>query len=223
MLALSTYHFINIMGNKIKKNVISYMETETNKMIIFLINKTINLEDLEKFNLDEIFIIKRNGDKIETIDINAALVNEIVIDISLKLQKNLKYLEKGQIEKLSFKDDFLTEFNTGKKGKGIYYKVPMGVMFDNPILSNFGARVPIKYSLVGDIGVNFENEIKSYGINSSVLEIYLVVEINEKIILPLITKEIKVKSSTPIAYKIIFGEIPEYYLSSDDKIVIPVE
>ena len=59
------------------------METETNKMISFLINKTIKVEDLEKFNLDKIFIIKRNGDKIETIDINAALVNEIVIDIPL--------------------------------------------------------------------------------------------------------------------------------------------
>ena len=99
----------------------------------------------------------------------------------------------------------------------------MGVMFDNPILSNFGAKIPIKYSLVGDIGVNFENKIKNYGINSSVLEIYLVVEITEKIILPLITKEIKVKSSTPIAYKVIFGEIPDYYFKGEDKIVIPVE
>ena len=227
LLILASNIWIDKFGNKLKKNIINYVETEVYKIASYVVNKSVDLEDIYKFNIDKLFIINRNSDdKIESIDFNTVLVNAIIIDISKKIQLNLKYLEKGQIEKLAFKDDFLTEFNFDKKGSGMFYKVPMGAMFNNPILANYGPKIPIKYSLIGNIGADFENTIKSYGLNSSLFEVNLKITITENIILPFVSKKIKIDSSMPIAMKIIQGEIPSYYYGknvSTDKIVIPVE
>ena len=49
-----------------------------------------------KFDIDKLFIITRNDNNIiESIDFNTVLVNAIIIDISKKIQVNLKHLEKG--------------------------------------------------------------------------------------------------------------------------------
>lgn len=227
LIILATYICLDKFGDKLKNNIINYVETEVYKIASYVINKSIDLNDIDKFDLNELFIITKNNDNIiESIDFNTVLVNSIIVDVSKKIQTNLKHLEKGQIEKLSFKDDFLTEFNFDKKGNGMFYKIPMGVMFNNPILANFGPRIPIKYNLIGNIGANFENSIKSYGLNSSLFEVNLKIVITENIILPFVSKQIKIESTMPIAIKIIQGEIPKYYYGNKvdtDKIVIPVE
>lgn len=227
LIIFATFLWLDKFGDRLKKNIINYVETEVYKVASYIINKSVDLDDVYKFDIDKLFIITRNDNNIiESIDFNTVLVNAIIIDISKKIQVNLKHLEKGQIEKLAFKNDFLTEFNFDKKGDGMFYKVPMGVMFDNPILANFGPKIPIKYNLIGNIEANFENTIKSYGLNSSLFEVNLKITITENIILPFVSKKIKIDSSMPIAMKIIQGEIPTYYYGqkvNTDKIVIPVE
>lgn len=227
LLFLAAYLWLDKFGSRLKNNIMNYIETEVYKVASYIINKSVNLEHIYKFDLEKLFIITKNENNIiETIDFNTVLVNEIIIDISKKIQTNLKYLEKGQIEKLTFKDDFLTEFNFDKNGEGMFYKVPMGVMFNNPILANFGPRIPIKYNLIGNIGANFENTIKSYGLNSSIFEVNLKITVTENIIMPFVSKKIEIESKMPIAIKIIQGEIPSYYYGqkvNTDKIVIPVE
>jgi sporulation protein YunB len=199
LIIFATFLWLDKFGDRLKKNIINYVETEVYKVASYIINKSVDLDDVYKFDIDKLFIITRNDNNIiESIDFNTVLVNAIIIDISKKIQVNLKYLEKGQIEKLAFKNDFLTEFNFDKKGDGMFYKVPMGVMFDNPILANFGPKIPIKYNLIGNIGANFENTIKSYGLNSSLFEVNLKITVTENIILPFVSKKIKIDSKNNI-------------------------
>lgn len=45
----------------------------------------------------------------------------------------------------------------------------------------------------------------------------LVIEIKQQIMLPLISKKIKIINDIPISYKVINGKIPEYYSGSLSK------
>ena len=60
-------------------------------------------------------------------------------------------------------------------------------------------------------------KIKEYGINNCLIEMNLVIEIKQQIMLPLISKKIKIINDIPISYKVINGKIPEYYSGSLSK------
>ena len=70
-------------------------------------------------------------------------------------------------------------------------------------------------------------KIKEYGINNCLVEIYILLEVNVKVLLPIISDDIVIKNEIPISYKIINGQIPSYYggnLSKNSNIyALPLE
>ena len=52
-----------------------------------------------------------------------------------------------------------------------------------------------------------------YGINNALITLNIDVEVNAKIILPIVSDDIHIDASIPIAMKVIQGKIPEYYLN----------
>ena len=54
---------------------------------------------------------------------------------------------------------------------------------------------------------------QSYGINNSVITVYVNIKVNEQVLLPLSTKRNTVSNDIPIAIKVIQGNIPNYYFN----------
>ena len=59
------------------------------------------------------------------------------------------------------------------------------------------------------------------------LETNINIEINQLVVLPIATKEMKITSSVPIAMKLVQGTVPNYYFNGIDRnsntITIPTE
>lgn len=183
-----------------------------------VINNYITKNEIMNIDLNKLFIIKRDGsNEIKTIDFNTVEANKLMLSISTKIQKNLKYIEYGDIDKVDFKDELMKNYNNFDKG--VFYEIPIGVATKNPLFANIGPKIPIKFSVVGNISTRLENKIKSYGINNGMLEIILHIKLTEKIIIPFISKKITINEELPIALKIIQGDIPDYYLNSVSKIL----
>ena len=53
--------------------------------------------------------------------------------------------------------------------------------------------------------------IKPYGINNALIEVSIKIEIEQQILLPLVSRRIKVDTNIPVALKIIPGKVPDYY------------
>lgn len=204
ILVVSLIWCFKYIGISLTDKVESYAEAEVRKIITLVVTKSVSNEVIDSFNTNDIFIENNN-----TVDFNSVNINKIVAIVNRNLKQNLSDLESGKIE--LEQNTFLPD--KSKLKKGIIYEVPSGIIFNNPILSNIGPKIPVKLHLIGDIVTGVETHVTDYGINNAIIELDLVMTIHEQMVLPFSKKEIEIKESIPIAIKMIQGKVPNYYSS----------
>lgn len=222
MMALK---FINLKVNPV---LFDFAELESRKLASIIINNAISKNVTQNIDINELFLITRddNGD-IKTIDFNPITVNKILTETTNSVQVNLKYIEQGKVELLDLSTNSLIDYDIDKLKQGIIYEIPSGVIFGNSFLSNIGPKIPVKFSLVGDIVSYINTKITNYGINNALIEVNIILELSEQVILPFVTNKIEIKSSIPVALKLIQGSVPDYYLNgigqNSTSIALPIE
>lgn len=212
---LLSFKFIN---TKISPVLISYAQLELTKFSNLVINNAVAAEVSDKIDISELFIISKNDDgEIKTIDFNPLVVNKLLTLITSNIQKNLRYIEQGNIDKLNMEQSELSNYNVSKLKKGIIFEIPSGIVFNNAMLVNLGPKIPVKLSLVGDIISNVNTKVTNYGINNAMIEVSINIKLSEQVILPFISQKINIESNIPVAIKLIQGSIPNYYFNGIDK------
>ena len=225
-LIITLILLINFIGNKITPGVISYAETELEKFTTRIINSVISSE-LKNASLEDLFIItKDNNEYIKTIDYNPIVVSSILANITTKVENTLRSVEKGE-NLFELSNDILENYDIEKLKKGIIFEMAITTIFDNPLISNIGPKIPIRISMLGSTNSNLNTKITNYGINNALVEISIVINVKLQIVLPYKTENVSFQNSIPISLKLIQGTVPSYYFSGLDKnsssFVIPVE
>lgn len=118
---------------------------------------------------------------------------------------------KEQIDELFMKLE-KTDFN------GKYFdsqlgvlRMPLGIVTNNVLFSNLGPKIPCKLNVLNNIDMSIKTKIKEYGINNSLIEIYLLINIKSSIINPVIEDKFVKNYEVLIDSKVIEGKIPSYY------------
>lgn len=211
-------YLFNFINSKISPVLMDYAELELKKFSNLVINKAITKEMGEEIDISELFVIGKNKDEqINTIDFNPLVVNKILTNITDSVQKNIKYIEQGDLEKIDIDQTALSNYDLNKLGKGIIFEIPSGIIFNNALLSNIGPKIPVKLNLVGDIVSNINTKVTNYGINNAMIEVSVNMELNEQVLLPFLSKKINLTTNIPIAIKLIQGTVPNYYFNGIDK------
>ena len=189
VILLITYIFLKIFTYRSEPILLDYAKRKSTNMISSLINKSIN-EVLLKCNYENIIEIEKdkNG-KVENLNINNKDVNEILYLTTDNILNNIELLEKNKL---------------------LLY-VPIGVIHNIPILVNIGPKIPFKIEILSSTNNDTFTKVKEYGINSSIVEVYLNVNIQLQVILPFTSEIIDVNKQLLLDSKIIQGDIPEYY------------
>ncbi len=91
--------------------------------------------------------------------------------------------------------------------------IPFGYFFSRNMFLSDGIKVPINLDVVGSHSVDISVLATPYGINSSVVEIFLDVTINVQITIPFQEEAIVCKQSIPLSVEIINSDVPEYYFN----------
>lgn len=194
---------INIFSNTVLPIFMDYTVSKMRNISTTLINNTISNELANLKSIDEMIIVtKGSDDEIQMIDFNSTIVNSVLTSVTDNLLSSLKKVET---------DTALFDGDSHKYSNGIVYEVPLGIVSNNIFLSNLGPKIPVKLNMIGDIFTNINTEIKEYGINNALVKISIDVSLNEKIIIPFISKTVNVSVSVPISLKLIQGNIPIYY------------
>jgi len=228
LIIISIIFVFKIINLKVTPILTNYAEIEMRKLATIVIGDAVTTELSKELDTESLFIINKNNDSnIETIDFNTVIVNKVLIAATTSIQINLKYLESGQIDKLTIGKDALSSYDEESLREGIVYSVPMGAVFNNSFLANLGPKIPIRFNLVGEIKANLKSTITDYGINSALIETVMHLTLNINVILPIAAKEISIESNVPISMKIISGEVPKYYLNGYNQtssiLTLPVE
>ena len=212
LLIISIFLALKFINLKINPVLLDYANMEARKLASIIINDAIN-KNFKDINIDELFIITKEENEIKAIDFNPIIVNQVLTNTTTLIQTNLKYLEQGKIELLNLNTDALIDYNTDKLRQGIIYEIPSGVIFGNSFLANIGPKIPVRFSLIGDIVSYVNTEVKDYGINNALIEVNIVLELSEQLILPFVTDKITIDTTIPVALKLIQGTVPNYYLN----------
>lgn len=207
--------------------IFRYGSIEAKKFSSIIINEAIDKYITEQVDVENLFIVSTNSDEeITSIDFNTSLINQYLTDTTKSIQQNLKYIENGDIEKVEYQADLLEEYNEDDLKNGVIFYLNSGFLFNNPIFSNFGAQIPIKISLTGEVISNISTEVTNYGINNALIKVYVNIQITEQVILPYYEEQIEIESEVPIAMKLVTGTVPSYYgglNTTTPSLVLPTE
>ena len=217
-----------ILNKKISPTLMNYRELEIKRLSTLVVTKAVSKHVTEDLDIENLFIItKDDNGEIKTIDFNSALVNKFLTTTTSSVQVSLRQIEQGDIDTLQLSDDVEVEFEKDKQEKGIIFEIPMGIVWQNSLLSNLGPKIPVRLNIVGDITSNIKTKVTNYGINNALVEVFINMQIDEQVILPFSSKKIYITNDIPVAIKMIQGTVPNYYfngLEQESPIVsLPIE
>lgn len=202
LIVINTSIFLYIFSKKselLLLDFISFKSTNiVNSMIDNSIREILYMQQYEELIND----FKDQNNNIVKLDFNNNEINKILYSVNENLLNNIMLLEKNE------NNDFKIE--TISFDKNIFY-VPLGIISNTPILNSLGPRIPFKIDLIGAINNETKINIKEYGINSSLIELLLNINIKIKIVLPFRSNIININKSILLDSKIIQGKIPDYY------------
>lgn len=103
-------------------------------------------------------------------------------------------------------------------------EIPIGQATGNAVLANLGPKIPVHFEMVGSIETDIVHEIKEFGVNAALIEIYMPVTVNIQIVIPFSTSTAEVSTRVFIDSRVIMGDVPEFYNagnSSGPSITVP--
>ena len=214
-LFLSIIMALGYLNHKLSPLLLDFADLETANLANLIINRAVTKQVANGIDIDKLFsTIQNSAGEIQTIDFNPTIVNKVLNMTTNAVYTSLKAVEQGNIDMIELPDDILVEYDKKKLKKGIVFEIPLGAVSGNAFLSNLGPKIPVKLNLIGSVASNINTKISQYGINNALIEVYVKIEVTEKINLPLSSKNVTVSSDIPIAMKIVQGKIPSYYNAS---------
>ena len=201
-----------IINERINPILFDYATLESRKFASIIINKAIEKNVATDLVIEDLYIVsKKENNEITSVDFNPAIVNKVLTKVTSSVQMNLKNLEEGNLDLLEASDDVLIYYDKDNLNKGIIFRIPSGIVFNNSLLTNIGPKIPVRFTLVGDVLSGINTKVTNYGINNALLEVSVNIKLTLKVILPISTKEVNVETNVPIAIKMIQGNVPNYY------------
>lgn len=212
LIILLIIYIFKVFNDKALPQLISYSEIETKKIVSSIINSTVVEEIANNIDIEDLFITTKDSEgNVKSIDFNTSEVNKILASSTKVVEKNLKYLETGDVEKLNLTNNILSNYDLEKLKKGIIYEIPSGIVFNNSLVSNLGPKIPVRINLNGDVVTDIKTEVESYGINNALIKVSVNIKVYMQVIIPFKTKEIVVEANIPVVMKLVEGSVPSYY------------
>lgn len=188
---IMAFIIINYFYNKFNMVILPLAESETKKYIIDIIDMA--TENI-KFDKDLFVIDKDNSNEIKMVTYNSYEATRLVNQITQNIKNKI---------------DIILE-----KDNCIVASIPLGIVFTNGLLRNFGPIINIKLKIIGNVISELQTEVKPYGINNALVLLKVKISVNGRVILPIVSKDIIVNNTIPISINIVNGNIPEAYIYS---------
>lgn len=201
LILMCTFMLFRYINRGVKTVLSVYAVNEIKSESALLINESISALNMGSYE-EYINVVKNKDDEIISVDFNSQLINKNLVEINNKIYKSLKLIETGEY---NFTNDLYVEKNT------LTYEIPLGLITRSPALVNFGPKVPFKARIIGNVVSNIKTEITPYGINNSLLKVYIDITVSSRLSMPFISEEVSTLVSTPIVIKLINGRIPNVY------------
>jgi len=204
LIIIISLTILSILNNKVMPVYIEYSSVEMKRLVTTVINKSITEDLTKELNINDLFIISKDENtKTTIVDFDPVILNRVMSFISDIVYDNLILISKKDQETLK-------KYNVSDS---IFY-IPSGIIFDSIWLNNLGPKIPIKMEIISSINPDIETKVSEYGINNSLIEVFIHVIASVKMILPTSSIDMEITVVVPLTVKLIQGNVPEYYLGN---------
>lgn len=157
------------------------------KSINIGVNKTLKANKVTTQDL--LFYDYNDAGEIVSWNVNSIRINELCTDIAEIITEELN--ETGDIQ----------------------LKIPIGVLAGAHMFSNVGPNINVKVLPKGTANIDYKNQLRATGINQVNHVVWLEIELQMQIIVPLSSEEMLVKRRVVLVDKVISGKVPTHYLN----------
>ncbi len=201
LILFCSYIMIRLFTVRSESFLDNFARNKSIQLTTIIINKAI-YEMSYKNEYNTFMITNTNSNGLVDIKLDNNKVNRVLYVVNNNIMKNIDLIENGNFDDINIEylnnDDFI-------------FNVPIGIIYDIPILVGIGPKIPFKVNILGNSDNTVYTRVKEYGINNSMIEVILGIKLNVQIILPFSSKEIQINKEIPIDTKIIEGKVPTYY------------
>ena len=135
-----------------------------------------------------IMVQKDNQGQVVLMQPNLVRINQLASDTTLAIQASLQSLVNQQ------------------------FSIPVGQVLGSQLLANYGPRVRVSIYPIGTVRTNVFDRFEEAGINQTRHRLYLDIETQVKVVVPLITSDVTVSTQVPITDTVIVGRVPNVYV-----------
>ena len=196
-----SYGMIKLFTIKSESFLNDFARNKSIQLTNIIINKAL-YEILYNVEYDSLMNTSINNEEFIDIELDNYKINKMLYVVNDNIMENINLIENG-----NFNDINIQYLNN----EDFIFKVPIGVIYNVPILVGMGPQIPFKVNILGNSDNSVYTKVKEYGINNSIIEVILNIKLNVQIILPFTSKEIQINKEIPIDTKIIEGKVPKYY------------
>lgn len=170
--------------------------------------ENISFDDLIEIQLD-------NNGNVATLGWNSEAVNRALRSATERAEYFLYGVNKGQ--QIDVDDPSLQPLEFGDSVGDLAAKdptvveIPLGQATGNAVLANLGPKIPVHFEIVGSLRSDVLHEVKEFGVNAALFEIYIPVTVNIQIVIPFSTTTREVSTRVFIDSRVIMGDVPEFY------------
>lgn len=231
LISFSLFVFITLQGlwlvdRGIEPTLMHVAQRKTEEIASLAINEAIINKLFDSIDMQDILISKEDKDgNIVYAGVNQKIVNNVQNKSAIVVQEFLKEIEEGRIpESIAASEDLNFKKNHSNE-PGVIMEIPLGQATENSLLANLGPRIPIKFTIVGDVNTDIEEKIETVGINNTWISINIIVTVKAKVVIPFATETATVTRPIQIMGQFIPGEVPIYYNQSGDPIqpALPID
>lgn len=179
------------VGTNINNIVYDYSESKIRALSVKAVNNAVSELVSNKNIYDNLVNITTDNDgKIVLIQANSIQINMLTKDL---IKTSQIKLEKIGVEGIN---------------------IPLGTFTGITLLNGRGPNINVKLIPVGDVTCSFSSEFLQAGINQTLHKLYVTIDTNVNIILPIKNNTVKTTTSILICESVIVGQIPQVYLNA---------
>ena len=203
LFILSSMITLWYVDRSIQPVIMNVAENEIKRIATETIHEAVD-ENISKVDMDKIIVVnKSNNGAAPTYSFNPTIYNSLRSNITKDIQNKLG-IKKGN----PFNEQAV---NAEEQFKSVVYYIPLGVVTGNSILSNFGPKVPVKMSVIGNVDSDLKTKLEDAGINNVYYELFVDFDVNIQIVIPAFSKVTKVSQEVKVGSLLMQGDVPSYY------------
>lgn len=197
--------FLAIFSKYLSPGIINITKYKVNEVTTNIVNDAVFNYKKSNTDLNNLIVTKNNKkEEIISVDVDMEQAYVMLSDLVAEIRNNIEKFQQGDYKYYNM-ESLSTSHN------GLVISIPLGAMSGRNLIINLGPKIPVKISLLEDVKANLRTEVKEYGINNSLINLYIKIDIEQNIEMPSATKSFFYNYEMLLSSKLVYGVVPDFY------------